>query len=176
MQEQVATECPAPVRVRSSADRSRTGGSHAAPGLVHPDGRGVGRRAEWFRCDVVALAADGELAPLAGELNGMLDKADGTRALGLCGTAEARAPGRSRGDLLDQPRLASAIGDGHVQAAAKVRLPRPERRCGEPAAAARTGSATSAKDPLSFTWGWTPPTEAQWAAGQRYGFCWAPAQ
>ena len=24
-------------------------------------------------------------------------------------------------------------------------------------------------------YGWEWPTEAQWEAGQRYGFCWAPA-
>ena len=29
--------------------------------------------------------------------------------------------------------------------------------------------------PLEFSYGWEWPTRRQWAAGQRYGYCWAPA-
>jgi hypothetical protein len=32
-----------------------------------------------------------------------------------------------------------------------------------------------AKDALDYKWGYEWPTAQQWAAGQTYGICWAPA-
>ena len=31
-----------------------------------------------------------------------------------------------------------------------------------------------AKGALKYTWSFEWPTRAQWAAGQRYGYCWVP--
>ena len=46
--------------------------------------------ASWFRCDAVALAESGKLAPLPRRLRGILDRSDALDEVGLCGTA---APG-----------------------------------------------------------------------------------
>ena len=43
---------------------------------------------DWYRCDVIALAEDEELAPLGRGLEGALDEEGSTDRYGMCGTAD----------------------------------------------------------------------------------------
>ena len=47
-----------------------------------------GAGADWFRCDVIAVAGDGELGRLSGRLKGVLSTSAGRDRFGMCGTAE----------------------------------------------------------------------------------------
>lgn len=127
--------------------------------------------ANWFRCDVIAVAATGELAPLRGRVAGVLGTEAGRDRYGMCGTAEPGTDGFRR-------VICSA---GHSwRAVSTVDLPgggypgeRVVRAAGEDQCTA-AGRAAAA-DPLDFRWGYEWPTREQWESGQTYGICWAPA-
>jgi hypothetical protein len=128
----------------------------------------------WFRCDVVALAGPERLAPLGGNLRGVLGRPEGRDRYGVCGTADPDADDFQR-VICSRPhtwRAVSTVGvpageDGSYPGAAAARSAG-EGTCED------VGRA-QADDPLDFTWGYEWPTAAQWADGQRYGLCWVPA-
>ncbi len=123
--------------------------------------------ADWFRCDVVAVASPRQLLQLPARTRGW-----GTApVVAMCATAAPGTPAFRR----------VACGARHTwQAVSTVEIPgttlpapgaiadRMEAPCGEVARAL-------ADDPLDFTWTQESPTREQWAAGQRYGICWVPA-
>jgi hypothetical protein len=126
--------------------------------------------ADWFRCDVIALAADGRLAPLTGRLAGVLDRPEARRGYGMCGTAE---PGTdafdrvicSRDHSWRAIRTVGFEGDTYPGEAAA-------RAAGQQAC--EDAARDRASDALSFRWGYEWPTPRLWEAGQTYGLCWAP--
>lgn len=127
------------------------------------------RGADWYRCDVVALAGDERLAPLEGRLTGVLGT-PGAAAYAVCGTAEPGTAGFER----------VACARPHTWRAVSV-VELPGRRYPGAGAARRAGQEpcaavgrAEAADPLSFRWGWEAPTRAQWRAGVTWGLCWVP--
>ena len=126
---------------------------------------------DWYRCDVIALAGEGELIPLEGRLEGLLGRLGWKERYGLCGTAEPGTPGFAHvscargggwralstvpiaGERYPGEVTVRTLGDGPCTAAARAVAP----------------------DPLDFQWGYEWPTLEQWRAGRRYGVCWAPA-
>ncbi|CAB4695674.1 MAG: hypothetical protein F2667_03505 [Actinobacteria bacterium] len=127
--------------------------------------------ADWYRCDVIALAASEDLAPLTGRLQGILATAAGRERYGLCATAE---PGTAsfRRVICSGPHRWRAIsvvdlpsGDYPGEATAREAGQTPCEDAGRDAA----------DDPLSYRWGYEWPSSEQWAAGQTYGVCWVPA-
>ena len=125
---------------------------------------------DWYRCDLIALAADGELAPLVGRLEGALDRLGWKERYGLCATA---SPGTAsfRRVACGEPHSWRALTtvpfvSRAYPGEATVRS-RDDQPCTE---AARS----IADDPLDFEWGFEWPTAEQWADELRYGVCWAP--
>ncbi|HEX5916401.1 MAG TPA: septum formation family protein [Nocardioides sp.] len=120
--------------------------------------------ADWFRCDIVAVASPGTLLRLPRRTRGW----DGPA---MCATA---APG-TRGSR----RV--ACGAEHTwRAVATVDVPGRELPAREAVAArmdpvCRDVAADLTDDPLDLTWSQESPTREQWDAGQRYGICWVPA-
>ncbi len=126
--------------------------------------------ASWYRCDVVALAADEELAPLTGRIAGVLDRPADRDRYAMCGTAE---PGTAAFDRV----ICSA--EHSWRAIAVVPLPdgdypgeKQVRAAGEEPC--RDAGAAVAADTLDYQWGYEWPSAEQWATGQHYGRCWAP--
>jgi hypothetical protein len=129
------------------------------------------RGARWFRCDLVALAGDDQLAPLDRRMHGVLGKARALDRWGTCGTSAPGAKGFVRVicarrhhwravDVVDLPAGAAFLGKKATATA--------NDRC-QAVAAARAGSS------LKYTWSFEWPTRQQWQDGRRYGFCWVPA-
>lgn len=120
--------------------------------------------ADWFRCDIVAVAAPGTLLRLP-------RRTKGWDAPAMCATAEPGSRGFRR----------VACGAKHSwRAAATVDIPG-RRLPARDAVAARMDpvcrdvAADATDDPLDFSWSQESPTREQWVAGQRYGICWVPA-
>jgi hypothetical protein len=123
----------------------------------------------------VAVADDGRLLrlPPRQQLRGVLDRPGALAAYGLCGTDR---PG-TRGFR----RVACALP--HTwEAISTIGLPGGRRYPGTPRVRA-AGDETCADQVrersglvLEFSYGWEWPTREQWAAGQRYGYCWAPSR
>jgi len=119
----------------------------------------------WFRCDVIALAHEDQLA----EMRGHVSLADGLDRWGTCGTAEPGSAGFER-VICSERHSWQAIavvrhhGTTYPGAAA---LTADRASCEDPARAA-------AADPLTVVFSYLAPTRAQWSAGQHYGTCWVP--
>jgi hypothetical protein len=172
VQAQVARDCPrrlARVVGGSPQDRdlSRLRVIWFVPDLDQSD-----QGAEWYRCDVVALAGGEELfrLPPPGRVAGLLDTPGGRARYGLCGTGTFGSPGFER-VICARPHGWRAIatlplGDGGYPGAGRV------RRSGDERCADR--ARERADDPLRFRYGWEWPTRAQWQSGQRFGYCWVP--
>ncbi|MBV9832075.1 MAG: septum formation family protein [Marmoricola sp.] len=126
--------------------------------------------ARWFRCDVVGLAAANQLIPLRSTLKGALDQSSGLDRFGTCGT---RAPGKLGFQRVVCRRPHS------WRAVATVDLPRTARYLGAAAsaqadAACKNVAAARSSGALKYTWSFEWPPRADWATGQRYGYCWVP--
>ncbi len=128
--------------------------------------------ARWFRCDLVAFDRGAALLALPGarRLRGVLDRSRSLDTDGLCGTAAPGAEGfqrvacarRHSWRAIDTLRLEGRRYPGVRKA----------RRAGD--AACKAEARARAENTLKFRYGWEWPTAAQWRAGQRFGYCWAP--
>lgn len=170
VQAQVAEECPARFGafVGGSVEDQRL--SMLRPVWFTPSVEESDAGASWFRCDVVALATDEELAPLTGRLDGVLDSDAGRDRYGMCGTAQPGTPDFSR-VVCSSKHSWRAIAvvpfeAGPYPGVDEVRSAG-ETPCQDAGAAAASGS-------LDYEWGYEWPSQQQWAAGQTFGRCWAP--
>lgn len=129
--------------------------------------------AEWFRCDVVALAGNERLFRLEPppRLRGVLDGDDALSTYGLCGTAAPGAADFSR-VICGRPHAWRAISTIPLAGGRDYPGQAEVRRAGDEAC--RDQARNLAEDPLRFRYGWEWPTSAQWDAGQHYGYCWIP--
>ena len=123
--------------------------------------------ADWFRCDVVAVASPRQLQQLPRRTQGW----GRAPVVAMCATAAPGTKGFRRvGCGAEHAWLAVSTVD-----LPGAKLPAPgavadlmDAPCGD-VARARAG------DPLDFTWSQESPTKEQWSSGQRYGICWVPA-
>lgn len=125
--------------------------------------------ADWYRCDVAALADSETLLESVGSLRGVLRRPAARARLGLCGTGQ---PGSSSFARV-------ACGESHAWRAVATYDVAGAAYPGTGALEAQGASCKKtvgerAEDPLNYRWAFDYPTPAQWQAGQRYGVCWAP--
>lgn len=170
LQAQVATACPRllPEHVGGTEEQRRL--SMLRSVWFSPTLRQSDAGADWFRCDVVALARDSELLTLTGSLSGVLDTEDGPDRFGMCGTAEPGTTGFER-VACSQPHSWRALSTVALPGADFPGVSVAQAAGEEPC---RAAARSTAPDPLDFRWGYEFPTADQWRAGQTYGICWAP--
>ena len=123
--------------------------------------------ADWFRCDVVAVAAPRSLLRLPLRTRGWGD----APAVAMCATAAPGTKGFRRvacGARHSWVAVSTVDIPGRRLPAAGVVADRMDGPCGDVA-------RDRAADPLDFTWSQEVPTREQWDAGQRDGICWVPA-
>lgn len=137
-----------------------------------PTAEEVEAGADWLRCDVVVLAGEQELLPLPRTLEGALSQPAGLERYGLCGTAR---PGAKDFERVVCSRRHSWQAISTIAIGGGERYPGTGavRAAGEEACQDRARAAQG--DALRYDYGWEWPTESQWEAGQRHGYCWAPA-
>lgn len=129
-----------------------------------PSPRRAEAGADWFRCDVVAVAAPRTLLPLPRGTKGWAGPE-------MCATAAPGSPGFRRVACSAQHAWRAV---STVDIAAR-RLPRPAALTDLMETPCRDAAAARTTDPLDLTWSQESPTREQWDAGQRYGICWVPA-
>lgn len=173
VQRQPAQVCPAQLRryVGGTTDvrrRSRFEVVWFTPTLEQ-----AARGARWFRCDTVAVLEDGRLQqlPRGARLRGVLDDPSALATYGLCGTAR---PGTRGFDRVACALRHSWEAISTIDLAGGARYPGVARvrTAGDDDCAAQVKERSGTV--LQFSYGWEWPTRAQWAAGQHYGYCWAP--
>ena len=124
--------------------------------------------ADWFRCDVVALATNGRLAALPRSSD---DLVGGSDRFAMCGTASPDAASFRRVQCSARHAwvaVSSVDLTGKSYPSASAASEQMESAC-------RASARARAEDPLDFTWSEERPSRDQWDAGQHYGICWAPA-
>jgi hypothetical protein len=170
VQAQVAAACPAQFAPFVGGTLSDRRLSMLRPVWFTPTVEESDGGASWFRCDVVALARDGALAPLTGRLSGVLSTAEGRDRYGMCGTASPGTP--------DFERVICS-SDHSWRAIAVVPFPdgpypgeKKARAAGQ--TPCQDAGASVAPNSLDYQWGYEWPTAEQWEAGQHFGRCWAP--
>lgn len=123
--------------------------------------------ADWFRCDVVAVASPRKLLALPRRTKGWGD----APVVAMCATAAPGTPAFRRVSCgARHAWLAAATAD-----IAGRKLPSQGAIADRMEATCRDAARARADDPLDFTWSQESPTREQWQAGQRYGICWVPA-
>ncbi len=173
-QRQLRTTCPQRLAEFLGGDEERRRLSRLQVVWFSPTLEEADRGASWFRCDVIALGRSSELLPLPRDqrLRGVLDRPDALRTFGLCGTARPGTPGFERvacalrHSWVAVSTLSIDGGDRYPGAAAV-------RAAGDDVCADRVRAANDFV--LEYEYGWEWPTRQQWRAGQRHGYCWAPA-
>jgi hypothetical protein len=170
---QMARACPRAMAQHVGGTREDRALSRFAVVWFAPTPEQVERGADWFRCDLVAIAAQDQLQPLPARprVAGVLDRAAGPATYGLCGTAEPGTRGFER-VICDRRHSWRAIAT--IPLAGGKRYPGTARVRTAGDETCRDRVAGEADDPLSFEYGWEWPTREQWGRGQRYGYCWAP--
>ncbi|MEZ0578985.1 septum formation family protein [Nocardioides sp. MH1] len=170
VQHQVSTACPAALLDFLGGDQEALRLSMFRPLWFTPSVAQSDKGANWYRCDVVVVAADRQLAQPDSTLAGALAKPALRDRYAMCGTD---AP-----DADDFERV--ICGAEHSWRAIQV-VPVDSRTY--PGVAALRDRLESpcedagldvAADPLSYRWGYEYPTEEQWDMGQTWGLCWAP--
>ena len=175
VQTQVARRCPVTLGAYLGATDEQLRLSMLRAVWFTPSVEDSDAGSNWFRCDVIALAGEDRLARVTGTLEGILAVAKSRAAYAMCGTAEPGTTGFQR----------VPCGEPHSWRAIRSVPLDPEQTDGsypgedvvreagaEPCAAA---AREIAEDALDYEWGYEWPTRQQWAAGQTYGRCWAPA-
>lgn len=128
--------------------------------------------ARWMRCDVLALGRSDSLMTLPRlKMQGVLDRAAGADTFGLCGTASPGTRGFER-VACGLRHSWAAISTIPISDAKRYPGVAKVRAAGDQACSDQVNARTSE---LKFAYGWEWPTLAQWKAGQRFGYCWAPA-
>ncbi|MDZ5623256.1 septum formation family protein [Nocardioides bizhenqiangii] len=170
VQEQVADRCPDALAPFLGGDQADLRLSMIRPVWFTPSLAQSDRGADWYRCDVVVIAGDMELAEPDGSLQGALDEDEVRDRYAMCGTA---AP-----DDEDFERVICAAE--HSWRAIQVVPYEPGSYPGEETVRDRltepceNAGLDVADDPLDYEWGYEYPTEEQWEMGQTWGLCWAP--
>jgi Septum formation len=173
VQQQLARTCPAQLAEFLGGDPETRALSRFQAIWFSPTLEEYDAGADRFRCDVVAVAGPDRLLALPSEdrLRGILDRPGTLDAYGLCGTAQPGARGFER--------VACSLAHSWV-AISTIPIPGGDRYPGVPKVREAGDQACSDEVrqrndfALEYSYGWEWPTEDQWAAGQRYGFCWAP--
>jgi hypothetical protein len=169
VQRQVRTACPRRLAPFLGASTERLRLSMLRAVWFTPTVEASDQGADWFRCDVIAVAGDQRLAPLTGTLKGALHGDADDYA--MCGTAEPGTKGFQRVLCRERHSWRALrtidLGTGSYPGASAARAAG-QGPCQE-------AGRSVAKDALDYRWGYEWPTAQQWAAGQTYGICWAPA-
>lgn len=172
VQRQVARACPRrlPAYVGGGEEDRRL--SMLRPVWFTPTVAESDAGADWYRCDVIAVAAEDALAPLGRRID--LATPEDRDRYGMCGTAEPGTPDFTRvicsadhsWRAIASVDLDAADGDDAYPGRDVVSAAG-EETC-------REAGRSAAPDPLDFEWGYEWPTEEQWDMGRTYGLCWVP--
>ena len=173
VQQQLAETCPKQLAVFLGGDGQTRELSRFQAIWFSPTVEQYDAGADWFRCDVVAVAQPDKLLTLPSDqkLAGILDRPGALATYGLCGTAQPGAKGFER-VACALPHSWVAIST--IPIAGGTRYPGVDavKTAGDKACSEQVRSRNGLL--LKYSYGWEWPTVEQWAGGQHYGFCWAP--
>jgi hypothetical protein len=171
IQDQIASTCPTKVSesIGGAQDDRRLSRFTAiwfSPTLAESDAG-----ADWFRCDVVAVAAKATLAKLPATVQGVLDSSSALDTFGTCGSS---APSNRRFErvICARPHTWRAVSVIGIPKDSRYLDPNMQTAGDD---ACKVQAQQRATDPLIYKWSFEWPSKAEWDAGRRYGLCWVPS-
>jgi hypothetical protein len=175
VQDAVAATCPRRLATFLGGPEQALRLSMFRPVWFTPSLAQADRGADWFRCDVIALASEGSLATLEGRLEGILGRGTSWKATyGLCATAQPGTEGFER-VACGSPHTWTALSTVPIEPGKGGRYPGVDVVRDLGTTPCTDAARLVAEDTLDFQWGYEWPTLEQWRQGRRYGVCWAPA-
>jgi hypothetical protein len=170
---QLAQECPRRVDAFLGGDPVTRNLSRFVAIWFLPTRAEADAGASWFRCDVVAFGADDAFAKLPQQrLEGVLAGDSALDTFGTCGTAAPGTRGFER-VICSLPHSWRALTTIRIADSDRYPGVAEVRSSGDGACADYVEGQAGLTTEIDYGWEW--PTQEQWDAGQRYGFCWAPA-
>ncbi|MGN6723903.1 MAG: septum formation family protein [Marmoricola sp.] len=130
----------------------------------------IAKGANWYRCDMVVLAAPSTLATVTGTMRHALSSARALDRWGTCGTAAPSARTFKR-VLCSQRHTWRAVALINIPKKASYLSKNTSRAA---SLACRKIAAKAAHGALKYSWSFEWPNKQQWTAGQRFGLCWLP--
>ena len=171
---QVANRCPAQLAAYVGATEEQLRLSLLRPVWFTPTIEQSDAGAAWYRCDVIAVSGDKQVAKIDHDISGALKKPEGRAEFALCGTAQPGTAAFAR---------VLCREDHSWKAISVIDLSKTSKNDGYPGVAKVKGAGQTvcadaaraiASDALDYEWGYEWPTKDQWQAGQTYGRCWSP--
>jgi len=170
VQAQAARKCPAALPAYLGGDQETLRLSMLRAVWFTPTVEQAAQGADWYRCDVIGLAGDQQLATITGPLKGVLSSGHASD-WAMCGTAQPGTAGFKRVPCSAPHSWKAlqtvALPQGHYPGQGSV------QKAGT--APCQQAAKNVASDALNYRWGYEWPTAEQWKNGQTYGVCWAPS-
>ena len=171
---QVAQRCPAQLGAYVGATEEQLRLSLLRAVWFTPTIEQSDAGAAWYRCDVIAVSGDKQVAKFDHNIFEALKKPEGRTEFALCGTAQPGTAAFARVLCREDHSwraiavidLSAKSADGAYPGTAAVK-DAGQDACDDAARAI-------ASDALDYEWGYEWPTKDQWQAGQTYGRCWSP--
>lgn len=170
VRERVAAACSPTLVARAGGDRTARRLSRLRVVWFTPSVEQADAGADRYRCDLVAVRDEDRLLPLPARVDGLLDRPGALDTYGTCGTTGPDARGFRRVACAD-PHRWRAVDTVDLPARARY-LDAALTRRGD--GACEDVAARRADGALRYRWSFEWPTRAQWAEGQRHGYCWVP--
>jgi Septum formation len=175
VQEQVAKRCPGRLAAYVGATQEQLRLSLLRPVWFTPTVEESDAGAGWYRCDVIAVTGDKQVAKVDIDLAGALRKPQGRAEFAMCGTAQPGTASFSRVLCRDDHSWkAISVIDLAGKAAKGGRYPGENVVKDAGQGPCQDAARAIASDALDYQWGYEWPTKDQWQAGQTYGRCWSP--
>ena len=170
VQQQLDDKCGAELSRWVGGDKQALRLSQFRPVWFRPDVKEADRGASWYRCDVVTIAANNQLASFKGNLKGVLGDDSGLDRFGRCGTS---SPANKNF------RQVICSRDHSWRAVSTIDIPQGADYLGKKASAAadtvcQDRATSEVKESLKYEWAFQWPSRQDFDAGQRYGWCWLP--
>jgi hypothetical protein len=175
VQRQVANRCPAQLPAYLGATKDQLRLSMLRPVWFTPTVEESDAGATWYRCDVVPVTGEKQVAKVDHDLAGALGKPAGREEFAMCGTAEPGTPSFSRVLCREEHswRAISVLDLGN-EAGKNGAYPGESAVRDAGQQTCQDAARAIASDALDYQWGYEWPTKEQWQAGQTYGRCWSP--
>lgn len=170
VQQRLAVSCPKAVEAYAGGS-GRTFDLSQIQGLSFvPTPAQIAKGANWYRCDMVVLAAPNTLATVTGTMSNVLTSAHALDRWGTCGTSAPSAATFKR--VLCSSRHS-------WRAVAVITIPERSTYLAKDTSKAasltcRKIATKAAHGALKYTWSFEWPNKQHWQAGQRFGLCWLP--
>ena len=170
VQRLLAVNCPKAVETYAGAHGPKFDLSQIQALPFVPTPAQIAQGANWYRCDMVVLAAPSTLAVVTGTLRGALRSARALDRWGTCGTTAPSARTFKR-VLCSQRHTWRAVAVIDIPKKSGYLAKNTSRAA---SLACRKIAANAAHGASKYTWSFEWPNKQQWQAGQRFGLCWLP--